>query len=249
MALFRASRPDRKPPASSSTAHVDISGRPIPAVMKRSARARRFILRIDGSGKGVVITVPMRASFKGALDFARSQEAWISRRLAQVPQAFHFIEGARLPVRGKEHVIVRHSRGERPAGAPEDGVIRIACEAPHLERRVVEWLKAEARKDLLVSSHAHAKRLGVKVRRVTLRDPSSRWGSCSVDGALSFSWRLILAPSFVLNYVAAHEVAHLKEMNHGPHFWALCRKLCPHMDEAKAWLKRHGSQLHAIDFD
>ncbi len=82
-----------------------------------------------------------------------------------------------------------------------------------------------------------------------MKDTRSRWGSCSYEGNLSFSWRIVMAPPLVIDYLAAHEVAHLKEMNHGPDFWALCRKLCPQMDEAKGWLKRHGSMLHAIDFD
>jgi len=95
----------------------------------------------------------------------------------------------------------------------------------------------------------HAKTVGKPVKSMTLKDTRSRWGSCSWDGKLSFSWRIVMAPPIVIDYLAAHEVAHLREMNHGPAFWALCRKLCPEMDEAKAWLKRHGSALHAIDFD
>jgi len=95
----------------------------------------------------------------------------------------------------------------------------------------------------------HAPKVGRKVRSLTLRDTRSRWGSCSADGALSFSWRIVMAPPFVLDYLAAHEVAHLREMNHGPEFWTLCAKLCPRVEEAKRWLKRNGTMLHALDFD
>jgi predicted metal-dependent hydrolase len=110
-------------------------------------------------------------------------------------------------------------------------------------------LKKEARADLERLSRMHASSIGATIRSISMKDTRSRWGSCSTEGNLSFSWRIVMAPPQVIDYLAAHEVAHLKEMNHGPHFWALCRKLCPQMEEAKAWLKRHGSQLHAIDFD
>ena len=83
---------------------------------------------------------------------------------------------------------------------------------------------------------------------MTFKDTRSRWGSCTSDGRLAFSWRIVMAPPYVIDYLAAHEVAHLAEMNHGPRFWTACRRLCPRTDEAKAWLKRHGTMLHAIDF-
>ena len=94
----------------------------------------------------------------------------------------------------------------------------------------------------------HTEQLGKPAAGLRVKDTKSRWGSCTSDGKLSFSWRIAMAPAHVLNYLAAHEVAHLEEMNHGPKFWALCRRLCPDTDTAKAWLKRHGSALHAVDF-
>jgi predicted metal-dependent hydrolase len=107
-----------------------------------------------------------------------------------------------------------------------------------------EWLCAEAMRDLDQRVACHAARLHLKPKRIAVRDQSSRWGSCSTTGVLSFSWRLILAPSQILDYVAAHEVAHLKEMNHGPRFWALVRESMPAMDEAKRWLQIYGMDLH-----
>jgi predicted metal-dependent hydrolase len=102
----------------------------------------------------------------------------------------------------------------------------------------------EARRDLSQSVAVYATRLGQRPARVTLRDTRSRWGSCTARGELNFSWRLILAPPVVLDYLVAHEMAHLREMNHSPRFWALTHELCPHVDEAERWLKRHGSELH-----
>ena len=118
----------------------------------------------------------------------------------------------------------------------------------HVGRRVATFLKKEARTDLERLVKLHAGTIGAKVSSITMKDTRSRWGSCSSQGNLSFSWRILMAPPMVIDYLAAHEVAHLQEMNHGPRFWALCKRLCPHMEEAKAWLKRYGSQLHAIDF-
>jgi predicted metal-dependent hydrolase len=120
----------------------------------------------------------------------------------------------------------------------------VSCETPHVARRLREFLEREARRDISAAVKHHTANLGVPAKRITVRDTKSRWGSCSSSGALSFSWRLILAPPFILDYLAAHEVAHLKEMNHSHRFWRVVRQLCPGMEEAEKWLKRHGSDLH-----
>jgi len=114
----------------------------------------------------------------------------------------------------------------------------------HAARRLVDWLKVEARKDITHRVNHHAAALGLAPRRISVRDQATRWGSCSSTGNLSFSWRLIFAPAFVLDYVAAHEVAHLRELNHGPRFWRLVRDLMPEMHKARAWLKQNGAELH-----
>jgi predicted metal-dependent hydrolase len=120
----------------------------------------------------------------------------------------------------------------------------VAGEAPHVDRRVADFLKREAKRDLEAASRRYAARLGVAIKRISVRDQSSRWGSCSTNGVLSYSWRLILAPPYVLEYLAAHEVAHLVEMNHSPRFWRLVDSLCPVVSRAKAWLDSHGTDLH-----
>ena len=125
-----------------------------------------------------------------------------------------------------------------------DPVIVVSTEAPHVTRRVREFLEAEARKDLAAAVQRHTAALGVTAKRITVRDTKSRWGSCSARGTLSFSWRLIMAPAFVLDYLAAHEVAHLRELNHSHRFWRLVFELCPRTEEAERWLKHHGSELH-----
>jgi hypothetical protein len=124
--------------------------------------------------------------------------------------------------------------------------IHVPGELPHVPRRLLDWLKSAARNEIAAAAQRYAAAMGVTYRRITIRDQRSRWGSCSAQGDLSFSWRLILTPTYVLDYVAAHEVAHLKHMNHGPRFWRLVLTHCPEASRAKSWLKAHGQSVHRV---
>ena len=216
--------------------------------LRRHRQARRYTLRIDAATREVVLTIPPRGSLKEARDFAQKHGAWIAARLERLPEAAPFAHGIEVPLRGVTHRIV-HRRGQRGTVWTEtddrgDKLLCVAGEPPHLDRRIADFLKREARRDLEAASRRHAQALGVAIRRVSVRDQSSRWGSCSNTGVLSFSWRLILAPPFVLEYLVAHEVAHLAELNHSPRFWRLVRRLYPDTDRARAWLDAHGTDLH-----
>jgi predicted metal-dependent hydrolase len=216
--------------------------------IRRHRQARRYTLRIDAASREVVLTIPPRGSLKEARDFAQKHGGWIAARLNRLPEAAPFAHGFEVPLRGVPHRIV-HRRGERgTVWTDADGrgglLLCVAGEAPHLDRRIGDFLKREAKRDLEAASRRHAESLGVAIKRVSVRDQSSRWGSCSNTGVLSFSWRLILAPSYVLYYLAAHEVAHLVELNHSPRFWRIVRRLDPNAARAKAWLDAHGSDLH-----
>ena len=216
--------------------------------LNRHRRARRYTLRIHAATREIVLTMPPRGSVREARAFAEKHGGWIATRLTHLPAAVPFAHGTILPVRDVPHRIV-HRRGERGTAwievdANGDGLVCVAGEAPHVARRVRDFLRREVRHDLEVASRRYAEQLGVTVKRVAVRDPSSRWGSCSTTGLLSFSWRLIFAPPFVLDYLAAHEVAHLVEMNHSPQFWRLVDRLCPNVRRAKAWLDAHGTDLH-----
>jgi predicted metal-dependent hydrolase len=216
--------------------------------LRRHRQARRYTLRIDSATRDVVLTIPPRGSLKEARDFAQTHGGWIAARLKRLPEAAPFAHGIEVPLRGVMHRIV-HRRGQRGTVWTEiddrgNRLLCVAGEPPHLDRRIADFLKREARRDLEAASQRHADSLRVKVKRVSIRDQSSRWGSCSSTGVLSYSWRLILAPPFVLDYLAAHEVAHLVELNHSPRFWRLVNKLYPGFERAKAWLDRHGTDLH-----
>jgi predicted metal-dependent hydrolase len=172
--------------------------------------------------------------------------------LRRLPDGAPFVHGAVLPLRGVAHRI-DHRRAARGTVWTEtqadERLLCVAGQAPHLPRRVQDYLKREAKRELEAASRQAALALGVEVKRVSVRDQSSRWGSCSSSGVLSYSWRLILAPPFVLDYLAAHEVAHLIEMNHSRRFWRLVERICPDMGRAKAWLDAHGADLHRYGLD
>jgi predicted metal-dependent hydrolase len=238
-----------RPARGEERAELTIDGEILPLTLRRNARARRIILRLDRKGKGVLLTLPLRASRLKALDFAKSHAQWIKSRLANTREAVAFRPGALVPLRGVPHEIALtgSQRGLVRVRAPDErapGRIEVACDEVHLARRVSDWLKAECRKDLTVASLAYAKSMGVSFHKISVRDQASRWGSCSALGQLSYSWRLILAPPYVLDYVTAHEVAHLKHMNHGRRFWALVKKHCPACEQARAWMRANGRQLH-----
>jgi predicted metal-dependent hydrolase len=157
-----------------------------------------------------------------------------------------------LPFRGEPHRITHRQGARGTVWTESDGnggrLLCVAGHAPHLGRRVADFLQREAKCDLEAASRRFATDLGLRVRRVCVRDQSSRWGSCSTTGVLSFSWRLVLAPRYVLEYLAAHEVAHLVEMNHSVRFWRLVNRLAPDHTRAKAWLDAHGADLHRYGF-
>jgi predicted metal-dependent hydrolase len=216
--------------------------------LRRHRQARRYTLRIQATTREVILTIPPRGTLTEAGEFAQKHGGWIAARLGRLPAAVPFADGVVVPLRGVPHRIA-HRRGMRGtvwAKAAGDGerLLCVAANAPHLDRRVGDYLRCEAKRELETASLKYAAALGVAAKRITVRDQSSRWGSCSTTGMLSFSWRLILAPSHVLDYLAAHEVAHLIEMNHSPRFWRLVQRLCPDHDRAKTWLDAHGADLH-----
>lgn len=219
-----------------------------PVRVRRHRRARRYTLRIQTATREVILTIPPRGTLKDAREFAQKHGGWIAARLNRLPKATPFAHGVVMPVRGVPHRIA-HCPGIRgtvwtEADSNGERLLCVAGAAPHVGRRIGDFLRREARRDLEAASLRFATELGLTVRRVVVRDQSSRWGSCSTTGVLSFSWRLILAPGAVLSYLAAHEVAHLIEMNHSAKFWRLVHRLCPDHERAKIWLDVHGTDLH-----
>ncbi len=233
-----------------SDAPLTIDGPQGPLIVdvRRHARARRMILRLSKTDQRAVVTVPKGLRRAAIEDFVASRADWIAERLRDAAPIVVARDGAIIPLRGVDHVL-RHHPDKRGAARLSDrmpATLIVPGPEESLDRKAKDWLKREARGDFEQAVAIHADALDVVPGRITVRDTRSRWGSCAESGALSFSWRLIMAPPHVLAYVAAHEVAHLVEMNHGPAFWTLVERLDPDMDRAKTWLKTNGSDLHRV---
>ncbi len=225
-----------------------IDGRRVMVRLLVNPRARRVSVRICPTRREAIATAPSRRQLKHALAFATERAGWIAHELARLPQGVTLLPGARAPLRGVMHELVCEHGRSAPrieAGAPP----RLIAPAPDVElfeARLVRFFKAEARRDLEARVAAHGYTLNVKPSKIQVKELRSRWGSCTMDGALSFSWRVVLAPPFVLDYLAAHETAHLVEMNHSRRFWNLVRRCIPDYERGRAWLHHHGCALHAV---
>ncbi len=223
--------------------NLDLDGRAVPVRFRRNHRAKRMVLRVERSGEGVVVTLPEGVTEKKGRQFAQTQTGWISERLAALAPPVTFEDGAVVPFLGLDHRVVFMPGRGRPVSR-EGGEIRVCGRPEHLPRRLTEWFRRQAREALGPLCAAKAELLGRRFGRISIRDTRSRWGSCSAAGNLSFSWRLVMAPEHVLDYVAAHEVAHLKFMNHGEGFWDAVAGLTADPGTACALLKGHGAGLH-----
>jgi predicted metal-dependent hydrolase len=218
---------------------------PISITLRRSARAQRFSLRVAQADGRVTLSLPARARESDALDFARAQEAWLRAALAKMPQGLDVVLGGKVPVEG---ALLTITAGQGRSVRIQDGALIVPGDSDRTSARIAAYLKVRARDRLAAASDLYAGQIGRKVTQISLRDTRSRWGSCTSTGALMYNWRLIMAPPAVLDYVAAHEVAHMIEMNHAPAFWDVVARLYPGWRTQRAWLKRHGGQLQAIRF-
>ncbi len=237
--------------------------------VRRHPGARRLTLRVSRTRRAVIVTIPVQCDLDEAGSFLNRHIDWVRERLDSLPCSVPFEHGVMMPLRGVPHRLAFAPTASTrlvtcspvsicvpgsDVGADDTGTssaaqstwpeIRVSGDSSSASRRLRDWLFIQARRDLEASVAHHAGKMGLQASRIAVRDQTSRWGSCSTTGVLSFSWRLVLAPNHVLDYVAAHEVAHLAEMNHGPRFWALVHQTSPNFAQAKAWLQVYGPDLH-----
>ena len=248
--MFGLGHSTRRPRANRPSA-VTVNGRELPLTVRENARATRMTLRIEPGGQALKLTVPKGLPARDIDEFLTRHHGWLMTRLARVEDSGPLAEHGTIAIRGVRHRIVMTGKLRGLAEETEvDGapVLMLSCLPEHVGRRVSDHLKRVAKRELEPLVRAHAATIGKPVRAIAYKDTRSRWGSCTSEGNLSFSWRIAMAPDFVIDYLAAHEVAHLREMNHGPRFWETCRMLCPRTDEAKRWLKQNGSRLFAVSF-
>lgn len=243
---MRLSRQCGKKPLPDSVP-IALSGESLSVRLKHNPRAKRLILRMDASDGLPILTCPPGVPLAKIEAFLTANKSWLeTQRAKQSPQTL-FEPGAVVPFRGMPHTLVHIGGGRGTVRMMEDAngaSLLISGDKAHMERRVTDWLKKQARQDLSHAVERHAAALDVKPAAIRIKDTKSRWGSCSSARVLSFSWRIILAPPPVLDYLAAHEVAHLREMNHSARFWAHVATICPNFEESKAWLRQHGLSLH-----
>jgi len=211
-------------------------------------RARRISIRIDlGRGEAVAVA-PSERRLADAVAFVHDRRAWIAERLADRPESVRFAPGARIPLFGKPAPLLCAGGAAAARLVEHEGATAILSggEGDAFARRVERLLRAEARRRLGERTLVHAAALGLKPPTVSIGDPKSRWGSCSPHrNAIRYSWRLVMAPPEVLDYVAAHEVAHLVHADHSPAYWAVVRAVFGDPKPHRAWLRTHGAALHA----
>ncbi|MEL7032293.1 MAG: SprT family zinc-dependent metalloprotease [Pseudomonadota bacterium] len=226
---------------------VTKSGESINVRLEVNPKARRLILRLDERNREAVAVAPSRKKIGEAAAFARDRVEWIAEHLQALPVQVALQSGAEFMLRGEPCLISLDGPGrvaKLDAGPPQ--TLRVPGEIETTGKRVERFLRKTAKLDLSDAVIRYCEQLGVEARRVTVKDTRSRWGSCTSDGRLAFSWRLIMAPTDVLEYVAAHECAHLLEMNHSPAFWAHVATCRPRWKTERAWLRKNGRDLHAV---
>lgn len=223
---------------------IDLGDRTAPLTARVDRRARRLIVKVDPARGRVIVTAPSKRTLPEAIDFARTRAPWIARELDAGAIARPFASGQIFPYRGAPLEIEASGR-VRGGVAIDQGKLIAGGDPRHFNRRITDWLKKEARATLTERVDHYAARLSRRRGPISIRDTRSRWGSCARDGALSFSWRLIMAPPDILDYVAAHECAHLVHLNHSPAYWRTLHSLGVDARAARDWFKTHGQSLYA----
>ena len=243
-AAQRSDGPVIRPTGGNGRRFVDVAGRAVIVEIVRSPRSRRLILRADAVNGLVRIAVPPRVAIREAERFLAAHHGWLAARVAAWPVAIPFVPGAVIPFDGGT-LRLDWTAGPRAVWRDGDRLV-LGGAAATVAGRALRWLRAAALADLNTATAEAAARIE-RAATVRVRDPRSRWGSCSTAGTINYSWRLILAPAFVRQNIVAHEVAHLVHPNHGPAFWQLATELTDgDLPAAQAWLKANGAALHWV---
>lgn len=228
---------------------IEIDGQRLPVKVVENERAKRLTLRLFPAGDGLKVTTPSHVGDDEIEEFVARNRNWAASRIARLPNRIELSHGETIPFKGVEHKIISSGKIRGLVHASKENGEPVLCvpgEPQAASRKLLAFMKREARNELDSVVNLHATKIGIRPKQLRITDTTSRWGSCSSTRTLSFSWRIIMAPPEVLNYLAAHEVAHLKEMNHSQRFWDLTRELCPDTDIQKTWLRAHGAKLHAV---
>ncbi len=213
--------------------------------IKPHSRAKRMKLRYDAASESAVVTVPLYSSDKEAKKFAEKHLGWLRKQKQSSASRKFLAHGTIIPFRGKDHAI-QHDPTRSPTVQISNAEIRVGGIAHGLPKRLENYFKKKAKQEIEPIAVRMAEETGVTFKRIQIRDTKSRWGSCSTTGTLSFSWRLIMTPPEILEYVVAHEIAHLSEMNHSAAFWRIVDELVPNALSSRRWLRTEGHALMLI---
>ena len=218
----------------------------VPLIWKRSARARRITLRIEPVRGEVIVTVPQTVTKDRALAFVHQQTEWIARALAALPEKPALTDGSHVMIDGHHVPILHDPTARRGCWLDADG-LHVSGNASHTTRRVRDFLQILAKERLTQTLQAHSETMNLYPTRLDLREVRTRWGSCTKQGRIMLSWRLLMAPTNIQDYVIIHELSHLKHFNHGPDFWALVDSFIPEGRNgrlaAERWLRENGTAL------
>lgn len=213
--------------------------------VRPSKKAKRLALRLDPIERVFELVVPQRCSMQKAYDFADQYEDWMNEKLLELPPLIYFEDGATIPLNGKDMIIrIDYNQNYKKTNIfINNNILQVETNKLDPSVRIVRWLKTYSKELLEVKSKEKSLSICKKIDKVSVKDTKSRWGSCSSESSISYSWRLIFAPPEALDYVVAHEVAHLKYLDHSKRFWALCRELSENYTEGKHWMRAHGHEL------
>jgi len=225
---------------------VTIGNRTIPLVIRKSVLAKRISLRMSAAKNSVVLTLPRRSSLATGIQFLNSKSAWVLANTEE-NSVITITDGTTLPILGKPYTIKRMDGRGISHLNPETSQLIVYCLPEFVSRRVKDFLKKLLCEECTKIGREFAHTLGKRITKVVTSKASSRWGTCNANGVLSFNWLLVFAPKAILEYVIAHETAHLKEMNHSPKFWMVVEKLYPDTTLARKWLKNNGHMLHKYE--
>ena len=222
---------------------LSINGQRLPLVIKRHRRAKRICLRYNPTQHTISLTLPRHTRVSVGLQFLMQKSEWLIETLREIPEKKQIKPGVVIPLLGAR-VRIKHERDLEGRYYLDDEALYVGGAREQFSRRVTESLRTIAISAIDEIATKQARKIGRRINRISVRDTRSRWGSCSSNGNLAFSWRLVFAPFEVMEYVVAHEVAHLRYMNHSKGFWELVEYLCPDYEAAKDWLRLHGKDLY-----
>lgn len=226
--------------------YLQVGEEVLPLVIKRHRSAKRICLRYNPTSHAISLTLPRHTRVNDGLNFLTQKSEWLIDTLMEMPMKKRIKPGVVIPVLGRR-VRIKHDERQTAAYKLTRNALTISGDRTDFQKRTTDALRKIAKQEIAELSQKMAKRIGKRINRITVRDTRSRWGSCSSTGNLSFSWRLVFAPIEVLEYVVAHEVAHLRYMNHSEKFWYMVEYLCPDYEVAKEWLKLHGKELYRFN--